>query len=187
MNNQLRNLATAMVCLGGIAIAPYSTSHAMSITRGGPCEGASAPSHAIAAHVVGREAQRSVKVIAHFESDSNRQVMGELIVGQGSKRIEVTNWCRMWVGGKNAEESDVVHVLGTSVDSLGREMYVQVDMRSSEGGRIRVRTRAISQHDDNHQMTSVVEDEHGGWKSLTGEGWLSLSRFRVRQVSIAVH
>lgn len=157
----------------------------MSITRGGPCEGASAPSHAIAAHVVGREAQRTIKVIAHFESDQNGQVMGELIVGQGAKRIEVTNWCRMWVGGKNTEDSGVVHVLGTSVDALGRETYVQVDMRSSEGGRVRVRTRAMSQHDDDHHAVAA-EEEHGGWKSLTGEGWLSATQIRIRQTGITV-
>lgn len=186
MNKQLRNLATTMVCLGGCAIAPISTSHAMSITRGGPCGGATAPSHVIAAHVVGREAQRTIKVIAHFESDQNGQVMGELIVGQGTKRIEVTNWCRMWVGGKNAEDNGVVHVLGTSVDAHGGETYVQVDVRTSEGGRVRVRTRAKSQHDDDHQVASAEEEEHGGWKSLTGEGWLYVSRVRVRQAGVAV-
>lgn len=52
MNNQLRNLATAVVCAGGLVIASISTSQAMSISRGGPCGGASAPSHAITAHVV---------------------------------------------------------------------------------------------------------------------------------------
>ena len=180
MNNKLRNLATAVVCVGGLVIASISTSQAMSISRGGPCGGASAPSHAITAHVVGREAQRTLKVIAHFDSDQNGKVIGELIVGQGVKRIEVTNWCRIWVGGKNAEDSGVIHVLGTSFDTIGRETYVQVDVRSSEGGRMRVRTRAMSQHDDEHQVAPSAEEEHGGWKSLTGEGWLTTTRLRVR-------
>lgn len=158
-------------------MAPIATTDAVSISRGGPCGGASAPSQVLQAHVVGQKAKGTLKVVAHFESDSYGDVQGELILGQREQRIEVTNWCRIWIGGKNAEDSGVIHVLGTSVDTIGREIYVQVDVRSSEGGRIRVRTRVLSQH--TADIAAADEEEHGGWKSLTGEGWLTTTRLRV--------
>lgn len=141
----------------------------------GPCGGASAPSQSVLAHVVGKQARATTKVIAHFESDSNGDVAGELIVGRGASHLEVTSWCRMWIGGRLPEHVGVVHILGTSTSADGGKKLVQVDLLPSEGGRVRVRARNLSQH----ESISSDEEEHGGWVSLTGEGWLPVTRYRI--------
>lgn len=164
-----------------MSVIPIGAIDAMSSSSGGLCGGASAPSHQVHAHVVGANARNATKVIAHFESDTNGVVRGALIVGQGNLRLEVTSWCRMWSGGKGGHDAGVFHILGTTFDREGHEMFVQVDVRRSEGGRLRVRTRATSQHDDHSSV--VIDEDHGGWQTLTGEGWLSASRLRIRQTT----
>lgn len=141
----------------------------------GPCGGASASSHTVLAHVVGKQARATTKVIAHFESDSNGNVVGELIVGRGPSHLDVTKWCRIWIGGKLPEHVGVVHILGTATTENGAKKLVQVDLLPSEGGRVRVRERKLSQH----EPTSSDDEEHAGWVSLTGEGWLPVTRYSV--------
>lgn len=141
----------------------------------GPCGGASAPSQSVLAHVVGKQARATTKVIAHFESDAHGEVVGELIVGRGPAHLEVTTWCRIWVGGKLPEHVGVVHILGTSTTVNGANKLVQVDLLPSEGGRVRVRERKLSQH----ESIGADEEEHGGWVSVTGEGWLPVTRYKV--------
>ena len=152
---------------------------AQSNERGGPCEGASAPSQKVQVHVVGKQARQSIKVIGDFESGSQGAVTGELIVGQGKNQLVVTNWCRVWTSKETSSgHSSVTHLLGISTSVDGREMYAQVDLRSEEGGKVRVRTREIKSH-DSHEVEALAEDQHEGWKSITGEGWLAVTKLRI--------
>ncbi len=153
-------------------------------SESGPCRGASAPLQSVLAHVVGRQARQSIKVVAHLESDVEGVVSGELKVGQGTQELVVTEWCRLWAGGSGAgaggeDEAGVVHVLGAAMDTSGNEKLVRVDVNPEEGGRVRVRTRLLA-HDGSRTEPA---DEHGGWVSLTGEGWLNATRVRIRPIS----
>lgn len=159
-----------------MGLVPVSVVNAEEVGHeSGPCGGASAPSRTVLAHVVGKQARATTKVIAHFESDSNGDVVGELIMGRGPFRLEVATWCRMWVGEKLSEHAGVVHVLGTATTVDGAKKLIQVDLLPSEGGRVRVRERKLSQHGP----IGLDEEEHGGWVSLTGEGWLPVTHYRV--------
>lgn len=175
-------LLFAIALSSGSLLVGSAASGAESGESSGPCGGASAPSLQVLAHVVGKSAKSTTKVIAHFESDIVGRVTGELAVGRGVARVEATSWCRLWSGGKTEEESGVIHVLGTTTSADGVDMFLQVDIRSTDGGRIRVRTRRISGHSEEH---SATDDSHGGWVSLTGEGWLRLTRLRVAESSLA--
>lgn len=155
------------------------TVHAQSDERGGPCEGASAPSHKVQVHVVGKQAQQSIKVIGEFESDIRGAVTGELIVGRGKNQLIVTHWCRVWTSKETSSgHSSVTHLLGVTTSADSREMYARVDLRSEEGGKVRVRVRDKAGH-DSHDVEVLEEDQHGGWESVTGEGWLSVTRLRI--------
>ena len=178
----MKNYPRAFVSLCALSIAMMMatpTVHAESDESGGPCEGASAPSQKVQVHVVGKQSRQTMKVIGNFESDVDGKLIGGLIVGQGALKLEVTNWCRIWIGEKmSSEPSSVTHILGIATQSDGQEIYVRVDMRADEGGKVRVRTRATAGH-DSHVGETEVDNEHGGWKSVTGEGWLSVSRLRL--------
>lgn len=170
----------ALFAFSLVMIVTSSTSvTAESDERGGPCGGASAPSQKVQVHVVGKQARQNVKVIGNFESDVDGDVIGGLIVGQGGLQLEVTNWCRIWTSETTASGLDsVTHMVGTKTDVDGREIFVRVDVRTDEGGKVRVRTRATSGH-DSHVEATEADEEHGGWKSVTGEGWISVTRLRV--------
>lgn len=171
----------ALCAFSLVMMITSSTSvNAESDQRGGPCGGASAPSQKVQVHVVGKQARQTVKVIGHFESDVDGDVIGGLIVGQGALQLEVTNWCRIWTSEKTSSGLDsVTHIVGTKTDADGREVFVRVDVRTDEGGKVRVRTRATSGH-DSHVEASEADEEHGGWKSVTGEGWVSVTRLRLK-------
>lgn len=155
--------------------------HAQEDEQGGPCGGASAPSQKVHVHVVGQKSRQSMKLIGHFESDYAGDVVGELIVGRGKDHLVVTNWCRVWTSHETTSgHSSVLHVLGTVSSLDGRAMYVRVDLRSEEGGKVRVRVREKSGHDV-HTAKDSATDEHGSWTSITGEGWLSTTRLRLNK------
>ncbi len=188
MMKTLKWIACGLACAVAGVVMVATTGVASAEHISGPCGGASAPSHQVLAHVVGRQAQKTTKVVALVESDNDGRVSGELVVGRGPSQVLVNEWCRIWSGGSSsAEDSGVVHVLGTVTRPDGREAYVQLDIRPNEGGRIRVRTRPVTGHGGHSssagESVSEIEEGHGGWVSLTGEGWIPVTRVRIRPVA----
>lgn len=158
----------------------------------GPCRGESLGGRRVDALVVGARSHESTKMIFGVTSSPEGSVGGHLILHRGPARLTVTSWCRLWVGGEGrGQEShgDVVHVLGEVTLADGSRNYVRVDV--SPEGRVRVRVRAFAGddhgggHDGGHVSVAVSGDDghddtvHGGWRSLTGEGWLSATRARI--------
>lgn len=159
------------VVVGLVALVVASpTGFASAEGEGGPCNGKTTPSQRIEAHLVGKASRIVPKVIMHVESNADGVITGELVFERGLDRVSVVNWCRLWSGGEGgtAGHEGVVHVLGTETRRDGTQRLIRVDVKNSEGGEVRVRTRSLSH-----------ETEHG-WTSLTGEGWLSLVRLRIR-------
>lgn len=166
---------SAMVGLVALIVAgPTGSAHAEHV--GGPCNGQSLPLRRIEAHIVGRESRLAPKVVVHVESDESGAVVGKLILERGTERVSVVDWCRVWAGGEEGESSHsgVLHLLGTAVARNGSQRLIRVDVMPNEGGKIRVRSRSVVA--DTHVDSG--QDGHG-WISLTGEGWLALSRLRL--------
>ena len=180
MSLSLRFIAKASAFLLVILFSPVNA-NALSGERGGPCGGASAPPLQVHVHVVGKQSQASMKLIGHFELDEDGLIIGELVVGQGKRQIRVTSWCRIWISNSVSKHSSATHVLGVSTMPDGREMLIRVDLRDEDGGKVRVRVRSIS--GSNSHSTQVDEDSDEGWKSVTGEGWLSTTRLQVNSLT----
>lgn len=170
---KLKSIAVGLVAL--VAVGPTGFTRAESI--GGPCNGESSPSRRIEAHVVGRDSRNGMKIVLHVESDQSGSVAGKLIFERGGLRFSIADWCRLWVGGERsgASHEGVVHVLGTQKLSDGASRLIRIDVMSGEGGRVRVRSRSGG----THESLAASESEHG-WTSLTGEGWLQLTRLRMQ-------
>lgn len=166
----------------------------------GPCRGESLGGRRVDALVVGARSHEFTKMIFGVTTSPEGSVGGQLILHRGPARLTVTSWCRLWVGGEGrVEEShaDVVHILGEATFADGSTQYVRVDV--SPEGRVRVRARAVTGgdhgddhgddhsggHDSGHVSLATTGDDghddsvHGGWHSLTGEGWLSATRARI--------
>lgn len=156
--------------------------------HGGPCRGESQPNRRIEAHLVGAGSRTKPKIVLHIGSAANGAIEGKLVLGRGSERISLENWCRIWgAGGESDHDHDsagddgtvhegMVHVLGTETRPDGTQRYIRVDIGAEEGGRIRVMTRSIG-----HDTKMGGGSDGHGWQSLTGEGWLRLSRMRIGQ------
>lgn len=166
----------------------------------GPCRGESLGGRRVDALVVGSRSHEFTKMIFGVTSSPEGSVNGQLILHRGPARETVTSWCRLWVGGEGRGEvshGDVVHILGEATFSDGSRQYVRVDV--SPEGRVRVRARAVTGddlgddhgddhsggHDSGHVSVAATGDDghddavHGGWRSLTGEGWISATRARI--------
>lgn len=172
---RFRSVVVGLVAL----IVASPTGFASAEGAGGPCNGNTTPLQRIEAHLIGKASRTAPKVIVHVESNADGVITGELVFERGRDRVLVERWCRLWSGGNEGESSHegVVHLLGTDTQRDGTQRLVRVDVKSSEGGKVRVRTRSLS-HGGHSES---VESEHG-WTSLTGEGWLPLSRLRIRSV-----
>lgn len=172
---RFRSVVVGLVAL----IVASPTGFASAEGEGGPCNGKTTSSQRIEAHLVGKASRTSPKVIVHVESNADGVITGELVFERGRDRVLVGRWCRLWSGGEGgaAGHEGVVHVLGTETRRDGTQHLIRVDVTNSEGGEVRVRTRSLS-HGGHSES---VETEHG-WTSLTGEGWLPLSRLRIRSV-----
>lgn len=143
--------------------------------HGGPCNGESSPRLGLAAHHVGAGARNAPRVIVHASSNERGDVVGKLVFERGDERMSMSDWCRMWGEGESGErEEGVVHLLGLRRSRDGSEWFVRVDVKQSEGGRIRVMTRPV----DSGGHASANEPSHG-WQSMTGEGWLDANRVRI--------
>lgn len=169
-----------------VAAAIVATSTEGVGAKGGPCAGESLGGRRVDALLVGKPSTRSTKLVVHLFTTSDGAVSGSLVLGRGAERLEVTTWCRLWEGGEGeGSHSDVTHAIGEAMFPDGVRRYVRVDVTGSEGGRARVRTRNMSGggHESGHSSTiDASEDDdsaHGGWTSMTGEGWLTLTRARI--------
>lgn len=177
-----RHVIAAALAAGALT---FACSADVSAVESGSCRGASAPLRTVQVHVVGRQAQRDVgvKVVAELASDELGRVSGELVVGRGRQRLEVLAWCRLWSGGRGADEVEgVLHVLGVAADRLVR-LDVKAPEDDQEGSwKVRVRTRA-SHHEGTSEVIAETREsndgEEVGWTSLTGEGWLAANRVRI--------
>ena len=169
-----------------VAAAIVATSTEGVGAAGGPCMGESLGGRRVDALLVGKPSTRSTKLVVHLATTSGGDVSGTLVLGRGEHPLEVTSWCRLWEGGEGeSSHGDVTHAIGEAVFPDGVRRYVRVDVTASEGGRARVRTKSISGggHESGHssagETTEHGDSGHGGWTSLTGEGWLSLTRARI--------
>lgn len=169
-----------------VAAAIVGTSSEGVGAKGGPCSGESLGGRRVDALLVGKPSTRSTKLVVHLSTTPDGTVSGSLVLGRGAERLEVTTWCRLWQGGEGeSSHSDVTHAIGEAMFPDGVSRYVRVDVTDSEGGRARVRTRNMSGggHESDHSATSDASEHddsaHGGWTSITGEGWLALTRARI--------
>ena len=118
------------------------------------------------------------KVVATVRTTRDGTVGGMLKIDRGGSRILVSEWCRLWTGAETGGTVSMVHALGMWVDPAGRQMLVRLDVQNEEGGRLRVRTRPAVHGESMHADSSGVHDDshdggHGGWTSLTGNGWMA--------------
>lgn len=145
------------------------------------------------------------KYILNLYTDSTGKPFGTLVLGQGKDRLEVTDWCRLWLhqpggeseGGGQCEgdadhdpDQDMVnaHAVGIAWYK-GEQVLVRTDVRNGEEGMVfRVRYRAMEQHhegEDGHLDAAAHEEEGdcegGGWTRIPAEhGWAPLKQLMVR-------
>lgn len=181
------NTRGALAVFVATAAVATSTANVGAAGEGGPCRGRTVASRRVDALLVGGRSGNSTKLIVHLSTTSEGMVGGTLVLGRGSSRLEVTTWCRLWEGSEgDGDHGDMAHAIGEAVFPDGVKRYVRVDVASDSGGRARIRTKAMSGggHDgghstDGHQASEHDDEGHGGWQSLTGEGWLSLTKARI--------
>jgi hypothetical protein len=156
-----------------VAVSP--TGLASAEGHRGPCSGESSAQFGLAAHHVGGRARNAPKIIVHASSDERGDVVGKLVFERGGERLSMVDWCRMWGEGESSERDEgVVHLLGVRSSMDGSNWFIRVDVKQSEGGRIRVMKRSA----DSGGHVSANESSHG-WQSMTGEGWLDANRVQI--------
>jgi hypothetical protein len=166
-------------------------------TLPGMCNGRTDPNMVVVAVANGRE--HPTKFILSLTTDAAGTPTGTLILGQGPLRIEVTQWCRLWLhvpgqaeGGScehAAPDEDAVtaHAVGVGVLPDGQRITLRADVRETDEGAVfRVRYRVPDEHHD--EQTALAEDHdecEGGWVRIPIEGWLPLQQLNVRAVDVA--
>ena len=186
----------ALAVAGVLALAAsFRVGVAPTVAAEGPlpgmCNGRTDPDIAVVA--IANGAATHPKYVLSIATDSSGSPTGTLIVGQGSQRLEVTQWCRAWLhvpgtsGGGSCEDADVrddattAHAVGVGMLRSGQVVTVRTDVRrTDEGIFFRVRYRLPEQHHD--AETAMVEhddDCEGGWLRIPVEGWSPLRHLHV--------
>ena len=201
------NIATLAAIIGLVAgvvtmgLSARSTALAEEPGLPGMCNGRSDANVVLNAHANGKPSEVP-KYILNLWTDASGHPFGVLVLGKGKDRLEVTDWCRLWLhqpgdtpeGGGQCEgdeghdpNEDMVnaHAVGIGWKD-GQKILVRTDVRSNEDGMFfRVRYRVMEQHhdDDGHLDAAAHEDEEdceGGWTREPQEGWHPLKQLKVR-------
>lgn len=211
MKTRFAALAAAIGLIAGVAtlgLASVSSSaSAEEPGLPGMCEGRSDANGVLIAHGNGKPSEVP-KYILNLYTDATGKPFGTLVLGQGEDRLQVDEWCRLWMhqpgdtpeGGGQCEGDDDGHdpdaegaITGHAVGigwQNGQQVLVRTDVRSNEeeGMFFRVRYRAMEQHhdgEDGHLDAAAHEEEEdcegGGWTRVPDEhGWAPLKQLMVR-------
>jgi hypothetical protein len=132
------------------------------------------------------------KYVLSVVTDPVGSPTGTLVLGQGSERLEVTQWCRVWLhvpgtsGGGSCEDAEVrddattAHAVGVGALRSGQIVTVRTDVRrTDEGIFFRVRYRLPEEHHAETAMTEHDDGCDGGWQRIPVEGWSPLRQLHV--------
>lgn len=164
MRRTTSGILAVAAALAATAVPPVSAA-----TTGGPCRGESTANWRMDVLLVGRKSASDTKLIAHIQSAADGSASGELILGRGEQRMYVDSWCRLW-----GEGDESVHAIGVRTLPDGARELVRIDVSTDEGVKARVRTRPES-HETGHESGL----DHAGWRTVTGEEWLTPTRARI--------
>ena len=204
MKTAISAIAAAIVLVSSIAIAGFASSgrsataeeHALP----GMCNGRNDANTVLIAHANGT-AVEVPKFILNLYTGPSGPPEGVLILGKGSTRLKVEEWCRLWQhrpgdepggGGQceegdeghdpNAEGAQTAHAVGIGW-TAGVEVLVRVDVRSNEEGMFfRVRYRPLAHE---HEEVAIAEHEDDGgceggeWTRVPVEGWAPLDQMKL--------
>lgn len=162
-----------LLLCGVVALAAHLAVSATTVAAqgdGSPCRGKSLSLHRLQAQRVGVSTRGSSKVILNVETNEQGIPIGTLVFNRGPERFEITEWCRLWMSDEEIESTTSAHVMGYWTSPHGVRHLMRVDIRVSDTPEFRFRSRPLE-----HQSAG---DEHSGWTSLSGEGWLTLTRAR---------
>jgi hypothetical protein len=176
-------------------------------TLPGMCNGRSDELVVVTAHAVGQQARSSAKFVLNLATDAVGHPSGVLVAGQGSSRLEVDEWCRLWqhIPGTptqgqcqgDPEGAVIVHAVGVSSLRDGTRILVRVDARGTEDGEFyRLRYKPMGgghEGEEGHTPGGGGEDGHTpgggdeggcgddeGWTRVPAEGWAPLTLLKVR-------
>lgn len=208
MNTKIAALAAIAGLVAGVVTLGLASTSSSASAEGpelpGMCNGRSDANVVLIAHANGKPSEVP-KYILNLYTDATGKPFGTLVLGQGKGRLEVTDWCRLWLhqpgtepgGGGQCEgdaghdpDQDMVnaHAVGIGWQN-GQKLLVRTDVRSNEEGMFfRVRYRAMEQHhegDEGHLDAAAHEDEGdcegGGWTRVPAEhGWAPLKQLKIR-------
>jgi hypothetical protein len=210
MKTNIAALAAIIGLIAGVVTLGLASTSSSASAEGpelpGMCNGPSDANVVLIAHANGKPVEVP-KYILNLYTDATGKPFGTLVLGQGKDRLQVTDWCRLWMhqpndtpqGGGQCEGEDDGHdpdalgaITGHAVGigwKNGQQVLVRTDVRSNEEGMFfRVRYRAMGEHhdgDEGHVGAAAHEDEEdcegGGWTRVPAEhGWAPLKQLMVR-------
>ena len=205
MKTKIAALAAIAGLLAGVVTmglaSPGSTANAEGPARPGMCNGRTDASVVINAHANGQPSLEVPKYILNISSDAEKNLSGTLIVGKGTERVLVEDWCRLWLhqpgdvpggGSGQCEDGDAhdpndegainAHAVGIGWH-MGQQVLVRTDVRQSEGEIFfRVRWRAMGEHHEEGAIAAAEEEggcEDEGWTRIPAEEWAALDQLIV--------
>lgn len=172
-----------LAVLSVIVVAPATQVGATTQpSSNGLCGGESTPLLHLRANATGRHSREIPKVIIGLSSDVVGSVRGNLIFERGKYRLQVLQWCRLWVGNKTRDNSDTVHAVGIFTNPNGSISLLRADVRYYPTTALRLRTRPL-QHEDHMGVLNASneeDEEHAGWASVVDQKWIPLTHVRVQ-------
>ncbi|WES64924.1 hypothetical protein P0L94_02355 [Microbacter sp. GSS18] len=187
MKRKLPAVAAALALAVTALIAPTSAALAAD-HEGGMCAGPSTMSMGVNAHANGAGTDVP-KYILNVSTDEYGTESGALVLGQGGDRLQVTDWCRVWMhipgesgpGEEGLAEggATVAHAAGFTWQGDGTHVLVRTDVRETGNGMsFRVRYRAWPPGGDHESLEATMEEEEG-WTKVPVEGWYPLTQLIV--------
>jgi len=147
----------------------------------GPCHGSSAPLIKVQVKIVGQPSHQTSKVILNLQSDVSGIPSGKLKFERGDVRLQVSQWCRMWVTDDAHEGSESLHVLGLISHRDGQMQLLRIDVKSRPTRAMRLRVKWL--HHVGHSDSTLNSDEHSGWSQMGGHEWMSVTQFHMQNKS----
>ncbi len=197
MKQPLRSIFASLAAAG--ILATVLTTSAPGVATAGVqatpemCNAPSTPLLVINAHANGHQGTVP-KFILNVQTDRSGRATGTMILGKGSGRLMVTDWCRVWQhdpnqpsGGDSGEPypagAITAHALGLITTQSGTTL-VRADVRAYADGTavFRVRYRNWTST-DGQDATATGSEQEGGWTLVPAQGWFELDQFKLRTVS----